>query len=181
MFWTWSLSQSWEASTSLFQNFVRSSRHPLVPPYSVGRISVEFYNCGTCHLHKKDIISSTMMTEIQKVKNRLKKRGLHLCQDRPPGHCNHPELIRIILSNNFKLTWGCNETIFYRFSPRNIGSDAYLGVNHLASLHLLRLESFHQVYHCVHNTRPKKMQSGTTKKFMGNISSLSFPLLSHEL
>ena len=37
---TWSLSHSWEASTSAFQNFVRSSRHPLVPPYSVGRISV---------------------------------------------------------------------------------------------------------------------------------------------
>ena len=156
MFWTWSLSQSWDASTSLFQNFVRSSRDPLVPPYSVGRISVqlklmmhawrcwqrfvqpllrpypdrrvsvEFADCGKIQSRKlydddrdskkwqqveyKLYCAGRIQGKIKKVKHKLQKRGSHLFQDRPPGHCNPPENI-CSTSQNFWMQWKCVSSI----------------------------------------------------------------------
>ena len=152
---TWSLSQSWEASTSLFQNFVKSSRHPLVPPYSMGRISVEFVNCGKSYPYKKWYQAPHNDDKDLKKWRTGYKREIYTFAK----IVHQATVVTLSWSKSFgfKTASSLQWNHFLSLFTKDIGSDAYLGVKHLASLHLLRLESFHQVYHCVHNTRPKKV------------------------
>ena len=63
---------------------------------------------------------------------------------------NHVEVIKFLL--NESESRGIN--INAKDENGNTGLGAYLRVNHLSSLHLLRLEPFYQVHHSVHNTGP---------------------------